>query len=217
MSLKYDFQVDEGNKRSVYSWIIRWSGRGRRILDVGCDTGNLGGYLKGLGNAVDGVEMDPEAAGRAKSKLDRVYTGSAEDPELLRELSGPYDVVVFADVLEHIADPASLLRKVAPLLAEAGIIIASLPNVANFRVRFQLLFGRFEYTETGILDKTHLRFFTKKTAAGLFRDAGFEVVDVRPAATYMPLALLFGWPGLFATRYVLKARPSASSDTVPRC
>ena len=120
MSLKYDFQVDEGNKRSVYSWIIRWSGRGRRILDVGCDTGNLGGYLKGLGNAVDGVEMDPEAAGRAKSKLDRVYTGSAEDPELLRELSGPYDVVVFADVLEHIADPASLLRKVAPLLAEAG-------------------------------------------------------------------------------------------------
>lgn len=205
LSLRYDFPMDRGGKNSVYSRIIGMSRPGTRVLDVGCDTGNLGASIKGLGAWVEGVEMDPDAAARATSKLDRVYTGNIEDDELIGRLNGPYDCVIFADVLEHLAEPGKTLERVKRLLSGTGVIIASLPNVANFRVRIGLLFGRFEYTDIGILDKTHLRFFTKKTARRLFSGAGFSILDMKPAATFMPGALLFAWPGFFATRFVIKA------------
>jgi 2-polyprenyl-3-methyl-5-hydroxy-6-metoxy-1,4-benzoquinol methylase len=206
VSLKYDFPVDMGRRNSVYSRIIGWSTPGSRVLDVGCDTGNLGAAIKRIGAWVEGLEIDPAAAGRAVEKLDRVYTGNIEDEELLARLDGPYDCVIFADVLEHIAAPERALEKVKRLLKrDTGVVVASLPNVANFRVRIGLLFGRFEYTEIGILDRTHLRFFTKKTARELFTGAGFNVLDVKPAATYIPGALLRLWPEFFATRFVIKA------------
>ena len=205
MSLRYDFGVDVANKKSVYHHVIVFSGNGRRVLDVGCDTGNLGEFIKTSAASVDGVEMDPEAAELARRKLDHVVCGSIEDERVLSELKGPYDTIIFADVLEHLAYPDRTLERIKPLLAPGGEVIASLPNVANFRVRFSLLFGRFEYTEIGILDRTHLRFFTRKTAAGLFNKAGYEVMDTRPAATYMPWLLLMAWPGLFATRFVVRA------------
>src|SRR5512143_264616 len=102
MGLKYDFPVDAGNRRTVYYRILDWSVPGKKALDVGCDTGNLGGSLKALGLAVEGVEMDPAAAGRAADRLDKVYTGSIEDEAVLGELRGPYDIIIFADVLEHL-------------------------------------------------------------------------------------------------------------------
>jgi len=203
---RYDFPVDAGNKKTVYSIIASWVEPGKRALDVGCDTGNLGAFMKGMGLSVDGIEMDPVAALSAKDKLDSVSVGSVEDPAVLDSLNGPYDYIIFADVLEHLSSPEATLERVKPLLKAGGHVIASLPNVANFRVRFGLLFGRFEYTEIGILDRTHLRFYTRKSGTELFRRAGYEPVGSRPAATYMPTPLLYGWPELFATRFVVKAK-----------
>jgi len=205
MGLRYDFPVDASNRKSVYYRIIDWSKPGLRALDVGCDTGRLGEFLKGRGLTVDGVEMDPSASGLACRRLDRVYTGGIEDERTIRELEGPYDIIIFADVLEHLSRPDETLDKMKAVLAPNGIIIASLPNVANFRVRFGLLFGRFDYTEIGILDRTHLRFYTRKTAVELFKKAGYTALDIKPAATHMPSLLLNGWPELFATRFVVKA------------
>ena len=202
---RYDFGIDVKNTISVYHRVITWAGTGKRVLDVGCDTGNLGEYLKKTAVKVDGIEMDPAAAERAKSKLDLVVCGSVEDERVLSALAPPYDVIIFADVLEHLAYPEKTLERIKPMLSPDGIVIASLPNVANFRVRFSLLFGRFEYTEIGILDRTHLRFFTRKTAGGLFEKAGYKVMDTRPAATHMPRPALLSWPELFATRFVVKA------------
>ncbi len=205
MGLKYDFPVDAKNTRTVYYRILSWSEPGKKALDVGCDTGNLGGSLKALGLTVEGVEMDPAAAGRAAARLDKVYTGSIEDERVIGELSGSYGIIIFADVLEHLARPEETLHRMKRFLAPGGVIIASLPNVANFRVRLGLLFGRFEYTEIWILDRTHLRFFTRKTARELFERTGYKVLDVAPAATHMPGPLLYAWPEFFATRYVIKA------------
>lgn len=208
MGLRYDFPIDHTKKNTVYSRVIAWAGSGKRVLDVGCDTGNLGGWLATSALSVDGVEMDPDAAKKATERLDNVYTGSIEDAGVLKSLKGPYDLIIFADVLEHLANPGNTLEKMKPLLSSSGEVVASLPNVANFRVRIPLLFGRFDYTETGILDRTHLRFFTRKTAAVLFTKAGYRILDIKPAATFMPTALLYLWPGLFATRFVIKATPA---------
>ncbi|MBI5191218.1 MAG: class I SAM-dependent methyltransferase [Nitrospirae bacterium] len=205
MGLRYDYTVDASNTKTVYARILSWATPGGRVLDVGCDTGNLASCLAGLGMKAEGVEMDAEAAKKAGERLENVYVGSIEDEAVLGRLSGQYDMIIFADVLEHLAYPEVTIKRMKALLSDGGVIVASLPNVANFRVRFGLLFGRFDYTETGILDRTHLRFFTRKTAPELFRKAGFNVLDVKPAATFMPWPLLLIWPELFATRFVIKA------------
>jgi len=212
MSLRYDFDVDPTKKNTVYARIINWAEPGKRVLDVGCDTGNLAAALKGRGLHAEGVEMDPAAAELAKARLDRVYVGSIVDEALLAELDGPYDIIVFADVLEHLARPDETLYRMKKLLSPGGVIIASLPNVANFRVRFRLLLGRFEYTEIGILDRTHLRFYTGKTGRGLFQASGYKVTGQLPAATHIPGLLLMLWPGLFATRFVIRARVAQQYD-----
>jgi methionine biosynthesis protein MetW len=207
MSHKYNFEIDVSNRKSVYSQVVRAVRPGSRVLDVGCDTGHLGAYLKGTGCSVDGIEMDEAAASEAETRLDAVYRGSI-DEDLTGSLVPGYDYIILADVLEHLPYPDRTLDKLKPLLNDGGQVIASIPNVANFRVRFRLLFGIFEYTEIGILDRTHLRFYTFKTARKLFTDAGFKVLDQRPAATHLPMALIRLLPGMFATRCVIKAKPA---------
>ena len=206
MSLRYNFPAERGGANTVYKIIGRLVAPGASVLDIGCDTGNLGVFLKGRGaKTVEGLEMCSEAAAEARRKLDRVTEGSATDDEVISRLGGPFDYVIFADVLEHLPKPEETLRKIAPLVKDGGRVIASLPNVANFRVRLPLLFGRFEYKEIGILDRTHLRFFTKKSAVRLFGDSGYEVISAAPAATFMPGLLLKLFPGMFATRFVIMA------------
>ncbi|MGA2191999.1 MAG: class I SAM-dependent methyltransferase [Nitrospirota bacterium] len=203
MSLRYDFPVENASRVSVYSRIISLIPAGSRVLDVGCDTGNLGMAIKARGSSVDGIEMDHEAAEEAAKKLDRVTCGSIEEEGI--NFNGPYDYIVFADVLEHLVHPEAVLERIKPLLKKKGMVIASLPNVANFRVRLGLLAGRFEYTETGILDRTHLRFFTRKTGERLFIKSGYRLLGSKPAATHIPKIALGLWPEFLATRFVILA------------
>jgi len=158
-------------------------GRGRRLLDVGCARGHLGSLLQGRGWSVTGIEPDPDDAAVARNAGLEVVVGSAE--EVFAGLEHRQDVIVFADVLEHMVDPAAVLSAAVPLLEPGGRIIISIPNVAHLTTRFQLLFGSFTYTDRGILDRTHLRFYTRRTVRSLVEGCGLTVA--RMTATPAPI------------------------------
>lgn len=151
----------------------------RTVLDVGCAAGNLGAALKRRGAAeVWGIEYVPEVAESARGKLDRVLTGRVED--VLSDIpDGHFDAIVFADVLEHLADPVAVLRAMRRKLSPTGELVVSVPNVRHWSVLKDLLEGRWDYQDAGILDRTHLRFFTRKTLMDVLVDAGFQSDEVR--------------------------------------
>jgi len=147
----------------------------RFVIDVGCGSGSLGRELKAARPEVQvrGVEPVAAQAAIARGWLDDVHNGSAEDP-LPQHWPAP-DCVIFADVLEHLNDPWNVVRRYRTLLRPGGTFVASIPNVANRVVLRGLLRHRWDYTEYGILDRTHLRFFTRETAIELFENAGFSI------------------------------------------
>lgn len=146
------------------------------VVDVGCGAGGLGRALKRErpGVEVRGIEIVPEQAERAKKVLDDVRVGGAEEG-MPSHWPRP-DCVIFADVLEHLVDPWTALRQWRDILGEGGTIVVSLPNVGHREVLGGVLRGRWDYQEAGILDRTHLRFFTRATALELIESAGFRVV-----------------------------------------
>ena len=195
---------------------------GSHVLDVGCATGYLASRLGRKPNCtLVGVERDASAAAEAEARYDDVIIGDIESPEVRQHLTATFDVVVLADVLEHLRDPLDTLRFVRSLLNPRGIVLVSIPNVVVWRARLSLTLGRFDYADSGIFDRTHLRFFTRRTALQLARDAGFCVSVERFAPDEPPFPLklrrflsqqrLEGWiarlserwPELFALQIVL--------------
>ena len=178
----YEAAIDLTNKNNSHTIMVQFileSNRKRkaRVLEVGCATGFFGAFLKERGFEVWGVETSALQAKRAAKRLDQVYIGCIEDflksDECLE--AGSFDYVVFGDVLEHLASPLDVLKSCADILAPDGAILASIPNVAHLAVRLMLLEGRWEYVRFGILDDTHLRFFTRKSIVELFSDAGYSI------------------------------------------
>lgn len=156
----------------------------RRVLEVGCGAGTFGAALKARqGAEVWGIEPSASAASRAESVLDRVLCCSIESA--LDELpDGHFDWIVFNDVLEHLVDPEGALRALLPKLARGGGFVASIPNLRYYKVlRDLVLKGEFEYVEHGVLDRTHLRFFTPKSVARMWDRLGCEVVERRALNT----------------------------------
>lgn len=160
------------------------------ILDVACSTGYLGKYLIDTKECiVDGIEIDKDAARIAAESYGRVFEGPINEVAKLVP-DRKYHVVLFMDILEHLVEPDSALHGLKGKLSKDGIVIASVPNVGNWLVRFEIARGRFEYGEKGgVLDKAHVRFFTLKTLVNLFESCGYSVNWV--AAT-MP-----GWHSLY--------------------
>ena len=151
--------------------------RCRRVLEVGCGSGELGRSLRGRGHHVTGIELVPEMARRARRWLDCVATADVErDGFPFRPAS--FDALVFADVLEHLIDPWRVLREALEVLAEDGVVVASIPNVQNIDVLRRLFLGRWDYRERGILDFGHLRFFTLRSIRALFAQADLTIVHV---------------------------------------
>lgn len=145
-----------------------------RILDVGCADGVLGSALLARGaSEVIGVELDEGAAQRARRRLSRVLCADAESPEL-PALLGSFDCVIFADVLEHMRDPQAALARYRSCLRPGGVIVASIPNVRHCSILHMLSEGRWEYQPQGIMDRTHLRFFTLAEITRLFEGAGLK-------------------------------------------
>ena len=186
----------------------------RRVLDVGCGTGSFGASLrKRTGCEVWGVESNAPSIPKAEENLDKVLHGYF-GPELDLP-SGYFDCVVFNDVLEHMPDPASALALARALLSCGGCVVASIPNVRHFPTVWKLVVGgEWEYKEFGILDKTHLRFFTRLSIRRLFQEAGFTIQRIDGISSFHSLApddsslwrryYLFSWlpiPGIKDMRY----------------
>src|SRR5258708_3485769 len=136
-----------------------------RVLDVGCGEGLMARVLKREGKAswVAGVEIFPEAAADARDVVDELVVGEVETLDLPFERQS-FDVILLGDVLEHLRDPWRQLERLVAFLRPGGLAIASVPNVRNWRVVFALAFkGRWDYVPLGIMDRTHLRFFTRST------------------------------------------------------
>jgi 2-polyprenyl-3-methyl-5-hydroxy-6-metoxy-1,4-benzoquinol methylase len=162
-------------------------GGGRRLLDVGAADGFLAEQLTARGWEVTALERDAARAAAARGKCREVLVVDLE-----REtpaVDGPFEAAVYGDVLEHLSDPLGVMRRLHGLLAPGASVIASVPNVAHLWIRLSLLFGRFEYGDRGILDGTHLRFFTRPTFLGLLARAGLEVRDLRVTPVPLPLVI----------------------------
>jgi 2-polyprenyl-3-methyl-5-hydroxy-6-metoxy-1,4-benzoquinol methylase len=168
---------------------------GARVLDVGCATGYLAAELSRRGCTVDGIEFDPAAAQQARTHCREVTIGDLEAPATQAEVErmltsagvGGPDFIICADVLEHLRDPWAILAWLRTLLAPGGRAVISVPNIAHWTGRRALLRGRFDYGDYGLLDRTHLRFFTRASAAELARRAGFAVRRERLAGAPLPL------------------------------
>jgi 2-polyprenyl-3-methyl-5-hydroxy-6-metoxy-1,4-benzoquinol methylase len=153
----------------------------RRVLELGCASGRLAEALKQRQDChVTGVEYSAEAAARATARLDRVIVGDCESLDLDAQFQpGEFDCLIAADVLEHLRDPESLLRNLRPFLTQDAAIVVSLPNVRHGGVLEAAVEGYWTYREEGILDRTHLRFFTRREIDNMFARLGFEVEEQR--------------------------------------
>jgi 2-polyprenyl-3-methyl-5-hydroxy-6-metoxy-1,4-benzoquinol methylase len=221
MSSVYTIQVAAHGLGLSMTMMIDRVPMGARVLDVGCASGYLADPLRDLRGArhVDGIELDSRDAALAKQTCRDVIVGSAEDPSTYQKLRGPYDAILFGDVLEHLRDPAAALRAVRPLLAPGGVVISSIPNIAHYTIRAHLFEGRFDYADSGILDRTHLRFFTRATLIDLHHENGYVVQSCDPVIK-LPKRMT-DWLGpeladrvarlrdkIFAFQYVTVAAPS---------
>ena len=202
-----------------------------RVLDVGCGTGSVTIIAnQDRDNTVVGIEPDAQRAEVARSRGLTVTTGYLD--EVFLSTHAPFDVVMASDVLEHTANPAELLRLMTRAIKPNGIILVSVPNVAHWSVRFNLLFGRFNHEPFGIMDATHLRWFTAKTIASLFEQTGLELIEMRQTAgTSLPVytrglfrrlpqgkvavirGLTQALPFLFGVQHVVKARSKSALST----
>ncbi|WP_437916819.1 methyltransferase domain-containing protein [Sorangium sp. So ce302] len=169
------YAVEEVNRA-----LVAVAGRPRTVLDVGCGIGLNGAAVKRTGARVTGIDIAPGSLARAGAALDEVLAADITSDAAVREALGDrrFDLLLFADVLEHTTDPLAVLCRFLPHLEEDGHVIISLPNVAAWPVRLGLLAGRFDYEPSGILDDTHLRFFTRASAVRLIERAGLEVLRV---------------------------------------
>ena len=185
--LHYRLHSDPSSSHQQLARLIRHHGQGP-ILDVGAAQGFLGQLLQGSGLPIDAVEPNPTWAEHAAPFYRQVWAATIEDAPLPAQT---YRVVVCADVLEHTADPAAVLRRLRATATDDALFLISLPNVAHIAVRVLLLFGQFPRMERGVLDRTHLHFYTRRTARALLAEAGLATLRVRP--TPFPLDEL--WRG----------------------
>jgi glycosyltransferase involved in cell wall biosynthesis len=180
------YELKEGEDTS-HGVVARWLGEvgPSRILDVGCGDGSLGERLHKLGHHVTGVDLDHPA--RQVERLD-AFVAADLDQGLPAALVGPFDVVLFADVLEHVREPGELLDQARARLAPGGWVMVSVPNFSHWYPRLRVMAGLFDYDRRGILDAGHLRFFTRRSFERLAARHGYHVQ--RRQATGLPLEIL---------------------------
>ena len=186
-----------------------------RILEIGCGSGLTGALAFGENKCsmYVGVELMADAADDARRRLTDVIVGNIEEMDLPYP-DAHFDGLILSEVLEHLIDPWAVMAKVRQQLKPGAIVLASSPNVSHWRVIGHLLGGRFDLEDQGVMDRTHLRWFTPKTYAGLFEASGYAVDDVWPL---VPLtfrqkiyaALAGGRDHLFMRQICIQARKPA--------
>ncbi len=151
------------------------------VLELGCGAGGTGRAVLAAGKAgrYVGLELNDAAAAIAAQHLTQVLVGDVEAVDL-GPYAGTFDALIISEVLEHLTDPWTTLSKLSACLRPGGAVFASSPNVAHWQVIRELVLGRFDYAGTGVMDRTHLRWFTPRTYRALFEQAGIEVQAIRP-------------------------------------
>ena len=161
--------------------------RAASILEVGCGTGATGALALSEGRAgrYVGVELFESAAQQAHEVLSEVITGNVESLNFDWQPAS-FDALILSEVLEHLVEPGEVLKKLARYVRPGGMVLASSPNISHWRVVRELIRGRFQLADQGVFDRTHLRWFTPQSFAGMFEDAGFRVDDVGPVTAFSP-------------------------------
>jgi len=175
--VKYEFEVELDNPNNGHAQVHRLVselGPSLSVLEVGCSSGYVGATLVAKGHRVTGIEPDPVSAEAARTRLHEVHAGGIET---FLDAAGErrYDAITFGDVLEHLQDPAAALRRCVPLLSPDGAIVASLPCATHGSIRAMLLGGRWDYADYGLLDRTHLHFYSRDGVAELMTSAGLAI------------------------------------------
>ncbi|MFZ5765122.1 MAG: class I SAM-dependent methyltransferase [Thermodesulfobacteriota bacterium] len=171
--IKYDYIIDRSNPNYAANRILALVRPGARVLDVGCSSGYLASLLRDeFSCRVTGIELDAEAAAKAAAVCDRVVVGDVEELPGSLFADNSFDIIIFADVLEHLRDPRAVLAKVVPWLGEEGFVVVSIPNFGYKGVLLGLADGRLERTSHGILDDTHVQFFALPEIFTLLAGAG---------------------------------------------
>jgi predicted TPR repeat methyltransferase len=224
MSNVYTFKDFEGSSHRILIGLIRrFAPRGGTLLDLGAAGGELGAAVRDHFARTIGFEYDVDRVADLRRHFDQAVIA---DLESVTRLPGNASAIVLADIIEHLRNSTKLLRCVKQSLAPDGLLFLSVPNIANVTVRVGLLFGVFEYRDRGILDYTHLRFFTMRTIRRELENAGFRIVAIRGSS--VPIRLIIGrytperllrigetlltgvtrvWRSLFAYQIILVAAP----------
>lgn len=223
----YAFKASPYSSHALLVAAFPESGKGRRLLDVGCAGGYLAEILARRGYAVTGLERP---GGSGENFPSDVTLVEADLDQGLPRLDGPFHYAICADILEHLRDPAKLLRELWAVIEPDGRLVASLPNSGNFFFRLNILMGRFPQEDKGLFDRTHLHFYMWNGWVNLLAQGGFRVESVHP--TGIPVGLAFPsldgslpmrameamsywlarvWKKLFAYQFVVVARPEALS------
>lgn len=223
----YAFKASPYSSHALLVAALPANGRGHRLLDVGCAGGYLAEIFARRGYEVTGVERPGGAGERFPSDVKLV---EADLEQGLPRFDGAFRYVICADILEHLRDPAKLLREVWAVIEPDGRLVASLPNSGNLYFRLNILFGRFPQEDNGLFDRTHLHFYMWQGWAELLSKGGFRIESVHPTGIPFGLALrsIEGsipvraleaasywlarvWKKLFAYQFVVVARPEALS------
>ena len=184
----YQFKDFEGSSHRILLRLFRrFAKRDGRLLDLGAAGGELGAAAREHFARTFGFEYNADCIETLRDHFDQVVI---TDLETMKNLPERLDAIVLADILEHLRDPKAMLSLVRSSLADDGLLFVSVPNIANITVRLGLLFGVFEYRDRGILDHTHLRFYTKRTIIRELENAGFHIVAIRGSS--VPLRLIVG-------------------------
>jgi 2-polyprenyl-3-methyl-5-hydroxy-6-metoxy-1,4-benzoquinol methylase len=169
---RYDFEGIDLDSDSVHADVVTLVDEGSRVLELGPATGYMTRALMQRGCKVVGIELDPEMAAKAEAFTERMIVGDIDELDLDAQLGEErFDAIVAADVLEHLKDPLKVLADLKPFLKPDGAFVISFPNVAHGSVRLALLSGHFDYQDIGLLDSTHLRFFTRESFEELLDEA----------------------------------------------
>jgi SAM-dependent methyltransferase len=173
---KYQYTVPTDSGHVAHK-ILAFVPHGSRVLEIGCSSGSQTRLLKNtLDCRITGIEIDAAAAEDAREFCERLIIGDIENLNLTEDFSGQsFDVIILSDVLEHLKYPGDTLMKLRPLLGQSGILLASIPNIAHAAICWELAHGRFDYRDYGLLDDTHIRFFTKKSITRLFEKSGYYI------------------------------------------
>jgi SAM-dependent methyltransferase len=175
----YHVPVDPAAENNPHSIALRMVGSGRHVLEIGCWSGHVTEHLVAAGNTVVGVEIDDDAAER-NTHVERMHVVDLDAVELSTIEHDRFDAIVLGDVLEHLRDPATVLADLVGLLADDGVLVISVPHVGHVDLRLHLLSGRWEYQTDGLLDSTHLRWFTRAGLRELLAGVGFVATELAP-------------------------------------